>query len=158
MKIPYIVENKINYDFILFSICMGYTIEISFDIRKHRSFSRFTDRIISLAEAKNCCSYYTLHEMEGGLAVDRNHCVITLTFSESNDCIEFIKLIKPIKKLYIECIYTSTPRFKIIYVSSYYFAKKMNKEGKQVYKKTTCSEEEEAIRNATIVSKKSISK
>ena len=108
--------------------------------------------------AKNCCSYYTLHEMEGGLAIDRNHCVITLTFYESNDCIEFIKLIKPIKKLYIECIYTNTPRFKIIYVSSYYFAKKMSKDGKQVYKKTTCSKEEQVIKNIIIFSQKSISK
>jgi len=96
--------------------------------------------------------------MEGGLAVDRNHCVITLTFSESNDCIEFIKLIKPIKKLYIECIYTNTPRLKIIYVSTYYFSKKMSKEGKQVYKKTTCSKEEQVIKNIIIFSQKSISK
>ena len=34
----------------------------------------------------------------------------------------------------------------------------MSKEGKQVYNKTLCSEEEEAIRNVIIFSKKSISK
>lgn len=137
---------------------MGYTIEISFDIRKHKSFSRFKEQIILLAEAKNCNSYYILHEMEGGTSLDRSHCVISITFCESVNCIEFIKFIKPIKKLYIECIYSNNSRFKIIYVSSYYFNKKMSKEGKQVYNKTLCSEEEEAIRNVIIFSKKSISK
>jgi len=129
---------------------MEYIIEISFDIRKHMSFSHFNEHIFSLAEAKKCTSYYTLHEMEGGLSIDRNHSIITITFSESNDCIEFIKLIKPIKKLYIECIYSNNIRFKIIYTSSYYFTKKMSKEGKQLYNKNTYSEEEEAIRNEII--------
>ena len=132
---------------------MGYTIEISFDIRKQSSFTAFKNRLVEIAESKKCDSWYSLHEMEGGLMVERNHCVITISFENYMNCIDFIKLIKPIKKVYIECIYSTSPHFKIIYVSSYYYTKKMSKEGKQIYKNNKCSCEEEAIKREIICSK-----
>ena len=122
---------------------MGYTVEISFDIRKHGSFSETKHEIISIAESNNCDFYYVLHEMEGDIAILRNHCIITCNFNDIENCLEFLKIIKKSKKIYIECVYCNKPRFKIIYASSYYKAKKMSKFAKINYKKKIRSEEEE---------------
>ena len=122
---------------------MGYTTEISFDIRKHGSFSDIKDKIISIAESNNCEFYYVLHEMEGDSVILRNHCIITCDFNDIENCLEFLKIIKQTKKLYIECVYSNKPHFKIIYASSYYKSKKMSKLAKTNYKKKIFSGEEQ---------------
>ena len=113
---------------------MTYTIEISFDIRNKSSFTNFKNKLLEIADKNKCISNYTLHEMEGGQYVERNHCILTINFNQPDECENFIKYIKPIKKVYIECIYKENPGFKIIYSSSYYQKKKMSNEGRKIYK------------------------
>ena len=83
--------------------------------------------------------------MEGDITTLRNHCIVICNFNDIENCLEFLKIIKKSKKLYIECVYSNKPHFKIIYASSYYKSKKMSKLNKNNYTNKTISNDEDQI-------------
>lgn len=101
---------------------MGYTIEISFDILKHKDVSSLKERITGLALDLDCDHYYYFYETEHFIQIPRNHCIIAVQFLENNlfQCADFIKKIKKIQNVHIECIYEDDILCKLIYASRYY--------------------------------------
>jgi hypothetical protein len=101
---------------------MGYTIEISFDITKHSNVSLLKEQITGLALDFDCDNYYYFYEMDGAIRIPRNHCIIAVQFIEENlfQCADFIKTIKKIHDVHIECIYEDDILCKLIYASRYY--------------------------------------
>lgn len=98
---------------------MSYYVELSYDLRKHKS-SEFKKQIIELGEKYQCYRVYEDFEISGvERTVKRNHCVITFVFNEDDiKCIEkFLRKIKKISKIYVECIYTD---LYILYASKKY--------------------------------------
>lgn len=101
---------------------MGYNIEISVDIVKHPDFSQTRSEIVDFALDSGCEHYYYLYEMEGGGQRTRNHCIIVINFDEEQifNCSKFLKTIKKMKDLHIECIYEDNVVCKLLYASQFY--------------------------------------
>lgn len=101
---------------------MGYNIEISVDISKHPDFSRLKKELTDFAIDSGCDHYYYLYEMEGGGQRKRNHCIIVVNFDDDSifNCSHFLKVVKKIKDLNIECIYEDSIVCKLIYASRFY--------------------------------------
>ena len=76
---------------------MGYNIEISFNIIKQCSVIDIIEHIKNFAKFLECEIFYHDYEMEFYTPNKRNHCVITVVFSQ-NSIINLIKFLKYIKK------------------------------------------------------------
>jgi hypothetical protein len=115
---------------------MGYNIEISVDMAKHPDFSRFKSEIVDFALDSGCDHYYYLYEMEGGGQRKRNHCIIVVNFNDDEifSCSNFLKRIRKMKELHIECIYEDSLICKLIYASQFYQTK-MDREKVTKYNK-----------------------
>jgi site-specific DNA-adenine methylase len=100
---------------------MGYNIEISFNILKNKNVSELEDFLTSLAKDYQCSLSYSIFEMDNTSHIQRNHNVITSIFKEENikDLVEYIKTIKKMNGIYIECIFNEDTN-QIIYASPYY--------------------------------------
>jgi hypothetical protein len=112
---------------------MGYTLEISFDIRKNPL--SFKSELKILAVKHECESEYFINEIEGrGKTIDRNSCVHIVTFDndKSGNILPFLRELKKYP-IYVECIYRDD-NYTFIHVSSYYLSK-MDKEIAKSYKK-----------------------
>ena len=98
---------------------MNYTIDVSFDLSK-LCFTETKSALINLSQKYKSYRYYSDFEMSGfNRVITRNHCVITFIFEEFfiDKFILFIKEIKKIRKVYIECVYND---YNIIYASKKY--------------------------------------
>jgi hypothetical protein len=115
---------------------MGYNIEISVDMAKHPDFSRFKSEIVDFALDSGCDHYYYLYEMEGGGQRKRNHCIIVVNFNDDEifNCSKFLKTIRKMKELHIECVYEDSLVCKLIYASQFYQTK-MDREKVTKYNK-----------------------
>ena len=101
---------------------MGYNIEISFNMTKHSNVSELKKYITDYALDYNCDHYYYLYEHENECKIPRNHCIIVVNFGDNElfDCSIFLKHIKQMKDIHIECIYEDEIMCKLIYASQYY--------------------------------------
>ena len=115
---------------------MGYNVEIAFDMIKHSNVSELKETISSFALDFNCDHYYYHYEMENDVKFKRNHCVVIVNFddNETFNCARFVKTIKRINGLHIECIYEDTLLCKLIYASQYYL-KNVDKDKVIIYNK-----------------------
>ena len=108
---------------------MGYNIEVSFNTLKH-NISETQDLIISIALENGCNHYYNDFEYENNLCYNRNHCVITLNFqnydSNIDYIVQFLKIIRTIKGIYIESIYDNDTN-NMLYASKFYLTQMMDK-------------------------------
>jgi hypothetical protein len=115
---------------------MGYDIEVSFNALKH-NISDTQQLIISIAVENGCSYYYDSFEFENNLRYNRNHCVITLSFQNyENDIdyiIKFIKIIRNIKGIYIESIYDNDSN-NMLFASKFYLTQMMDKHIAKMYK------------------------
>jgi hypothetical protein len=100
---------------------MGYNIEISINIKKHPNLTEIKKSITDFAIDYNCDHYYYLYEMENS-RIPRNHCIIVVNYGDDDifSCASFLKIIRKIKDLHIECIYEDNIACKLIYASQYY--------------------------------------
>jgi len=114
---------------------MGYNIEISFNIMKHKSVTEIQENVTVLAEEYGCNNCYTNYEFDKNLQYQRNHCLITVIFENPNisHLIIFLKKIKNNKGLYIESIYDDITS-QLLYASQYYLTQLMDKNGALNYK------------------------
>jgi len=101
---------------------MGYNIEVSFNLQKHSNVSGLKKTITDLALDYECEYYYYLYELEGNVKIPRNHCIIVIHFldSETFNCSKFLKDIKKMKEIHIECIYDDEIECNLLYASQYY--------------------------------------
>ena len=115
---------------------MGYNVEVAFDMIKHSNVSEMKEKISSFALDFDCDHYYYQYEMINNAKMNRNHCIIIINFEDDQifNCAEFIKTIKKINGLHIECIYEDTLICKLIYASQYYL-KNIDKDKVVTYNK-----------------------
>jgi hypothetical protein len=115
---------------------MGYNVEIAFDMIKHKNVSEMKQTISNFALDFNCDHYYYYYDMDNDAKISRNHCIVNVNFddSETFNCAKFIKTIKKINGLHIECIYEDTFLCKLIYASQYYL-KNIDKDKVLIYNK-----------------------
>ena len=119
---------------------MGYTIELSFNARKHNNVTTLKTRIDNMAYEYNCERCYTMHEIDGIDNKITNHQSVTMiTFDYDNitKFIEFIKLLKKERRngIYIESVYEDDCVYKILYASAKYL-KKIEKKSAIEFKET----------------------
>jgi hypothetical protein len=101
---------------------MGYNIEVSINIMKHTNVSELKREITDFALDLNCNHYYYLYEVENKNRIPRNHIIIVVNFDDSEifNCAYFLKTIKKMKNLHIECIYDDEIACNLLYASQYY--------------------------------------
>jgi hypothetical protein len=101
---------------------MGYNIEVSINMMKHPNVSEIKREITDFALELNCDHYYYLYEVENKNRIPRNHVVIVVNFDDSEifNCAHFLKTIKKMKNLHIECIYDDEIACNLLYASQYY--------------------------------------
>lgn len=117
---------------------MGYTIELSFNIRARRTNGISSEEIIyNLLDKHNSPSSYTLHETEGtsiNTLISKKIVVISYDYDDILHCANFIREIKKQPLIYIECIYEDETIYKLLYASSRYL-KKLDKKTSRKFKK-----------------------
>ena len=101
---------------------MVFNIEISFNLSKHKNVTETEREIVHLATENNCGSYYKFAEMEKNLYRNRNNVIFLFSFENQHlkDMDTFIKQIKKMKHIYIECLYEDDIMCKLLYASQYY--------------------------------------
>jgi len=100
----------------------GYIIELSFNFLKHGNVEELKDYIHELALVYFCSDFYTMDEMicHDKIQHKRTHRIVVCHFLGTEDFTQFIKVVKKIKEIYIECIYEDRHVCKLIYASSEY--------------------------------------
>ena len=105
---------------------MGYNIEVSFNVLKNGSVTELLEDVKNYAESCLCEDFYEDYEFEN--KVQRRHCVISVSFSQSklNNMIEFLNNIRKKNGLFIELIYDED-NHSILYASQYFITQRMDK-------------------------------
>ena len=111
---------------------MGYNIELSFNILKNSSLK---DSVKFIAKECNCDSFYEDYEYETKAQFKRNHCIMSINFSQNNMnyLLQFLRFIRGRVGLYLELIYDEETSI-ILYASQYYITQKMNKSNGKTFK------------------------
>jgi hypothetical protein len=114
---------------------MGYNIEVSFDILKNGSVTELQKFVKNYAEECGCESIYEDYEYETHTQFKRNHCIISIIFSQTNiaNLLLFLKFIRRVEGLFLELIYDDISKL-ILYASQYYITQKMNKTTSKIFK------------------------
>jgi|TARA_B100000575_G_C23021016_1_gene587930 hypothetical protein len=108
---------------------MGYTIEISVDVRKPNMLLKSVRQRRELAEAHLCEMQYFMNEIEGNKRqIIKNDSIHVVYFAELQfqNLLDFIKNLRKDKSFYIECIYRDDNSTNLLFVSPKYL-KKMDK-------------------------------
>lgn len=101
---------------------MSYLVEISANMKKNSDISKTKEKVIDLAREHRMKNYYEEYEFVGrNRQIFRNHVIISLIFEEHDELLAlFIKKVKTIKKVKIECIAFDNVVYKLIYASRNY--------------------------------------
>jgi len=131
---------------------MGYNIELSIHLMKCVNFSELENMILVFADKYECDNIYEFSEEEGRTKIPRCHQMMVIAFSKNNfeNLLEFIKQIKKIRQIHIECVYYDESNLKLIYASPYYL-KNIDKDVAVRYKRDRSYSEEE-IRVINVIS------
>jgi len=116
---------------------MGYEIELSLDLRKHKNIDSIINGAVELAEKNECDRYFQFSECDGEIRrLKRNAQIIVFCFENERftEMSVFLKeVIKKYKKrLLVESIYEVNNN-NLVYASSYYMSK-METDKKDDYK------------------------
>ena len=131
---------------------MGYTIEVSFNIRIQPDVENFKSLLAEKAESCGCESKYFMHEIEGrGRIINRNHCVFVAIFDTDNytNSLSFLRKMRQQKNVYIECVYKEDGIYNLIHASPKYLQRMDRdfvREYKKKRKKSILSEDEIVIK------------
>ena len=120
---------------------MGYTIEISINLHKHRrTLDSLKQTIVEKLSQLNCETYYWFHERDENefkrsKSCTRNNYVGCISFSHDHidNTAQFIGYIKQLAGVYIDCVYEDDIKPKLLYASPFYL-KKLTKDQSRVYK------------------------
>jgi hypothetical protein len=107
---------------------MGYNIEVSFNVLKNGSVTKLLEHVKNCAEKYFCEDFHEDYEFENKVQFQRRHCLINISFSQSNinNMIEFLNIIRNNHGLYIELIFDEKTN-TILYASQYFITQKMDK-------------------------------
>ena len=128
---------------------MGYSIEISINMRKETKFSEIENAIYCLAELYNCANIYSMTEEDGTLKIPRYNCIYVIHFLKQNfdNLVKFVKIVKKYKPSYVECVYESE-NFRLLYASPFYLQsidKELSKKYNEYIKSNKFSQDELAL-------------
>ncbi len=101
---------------------MGYTIELSFDIRKRGDITE-TCKIFEKESSKYGCElFYTNYEVSGyNRTMRRCHYVMTFIFEENDEIVaKFVKFVKQQRDIKIESVVCENSNINIMYASKQY--------------------------------------
>ena len=76
---------------------MGYTIEISLDVRKPNMLIKSVKERREMADYHLCEMQYFMHEIEGqGKTIERNHCIFVTIFEieQIKDIMNYLRKIR----------------------------------------------------------------
>ena len=116
---------------------MGYTVEVSFDVRTRGNITEVKRELRNIADNCNCEGMYFMHEIEGkGRNIQRNHCVFVVNFdlNQIMDIIYFLTKMRQDSYIYIECMYQDDSICNLIHASPKYL-QRMEKNFVKQYKK-----------------------
>ena len=119
---------------------MGYTVEVSFDIKNKSALTMFKDNQRTIADKYNCEMQYYIHDIYGnGKKIKRCDCIHVVIFNDDNfdNIIKYIKYIKENKKngTTIDCVYHEDKGCELLYVSGRYMQRMEKAEAKE-FKRT----------------------
>ena len=99
---------------------MGYNIEVSFDILKNSSVTELQNMVRNFAEECGCDTFYEDYEYDHFAQFKRNHCVMSVDFSQKNitNFLQFLKFVRNNEGLFLELIYDENDYF-ILYAYIY---------------------------------------
>ena len=98
---------------------MDLTIEISLDLITCKNITTTIYKINNIIENNNAINYFSLYETEGSRKIERNEYITSIHFENKYNLFNFLKEIKFLKNIRIDCIYTSS-YIKYIYISKRY--------------------------------------
>ena len=100
---------------------MTYRIDSSFDMRKTKNVTEMKEKLKNIALLNNCNMHFFDYEIMGhGRTINRNHAIFTVYFESEENIINFIKLIKKVKGIFIESVSLDDCKFELIYASKKY--------------------------------------
>lgn len=129
---------------------MGYVVELSFQL----CLSCILEpQVLKYMNEHNVTSWDASEEYEGDKlhGSTRNHRVLFITFDKSASLMKFVKKMKQMRKVHVECVYTNYNPVKILYTSSYYRENKMGKYSKK-RQRSNSDEEELVMKNLNLIS------
>lgn len=94
---------------------MGYTVELSFDMRKKSKVFSLLTCAEEIAHACSASFHYDCSDTE-----ERNYFIIVTEFDDLEDVKRYIHEVKCTKSFHIECVYSDTPTCSLIYASLRY--------------------------------------
>ena len=117
---------------------MGYTIELSFNVRHYGRVTQMKEEIETFARNHKCETCYFMFEFGEKRASERNHCVFVVEFDESEiiNIVQFLNnVIKNKDQYYVDAIYRADNISKctIIHASPHYLSM-MTGDHKRKYK------------------------
>ena len=113
---------------------MGYTIELSFNLRKKGDLTETRRVFEEKALQHGCENFYYNYEMSGhGRTLKRSHYVMTFIFEENDEEVaKFLKFCKAAKYVYIESVSYENTIVQLMYASKQYL-NMMEKEFAKLY-------------------------
>ena len=113
---------------------MGYTIELSFNLRKKGDLTETRRVFEEKALQHGCENFYYNYEMSGhGRTLKRSHYVMTFIFEENDEeVVKFLKFCKAAKYVYIESVSYENTIVQLMYASKQYL-NMMEKEFAKLY-------------------------
>ena len=104
---------------------MSYTIEISLLLADEVTYD-LLDIVTNYAIINDCTNIYSDIEYEMNTKTLRQHKIITISFKNDTNSVNFINVIKKQKKIYIESVYNNDTNI-LIYASKYYLTQRVEK-------------------------------
>lgn len=98
---------------------MDLTIEISLDLITCKNITTTINTINTLIENNNAINYFSFFETEGSRKIERNEYITSINFENKYNLLNFLKEIKFLKNLRIDCIYSGS-NINYIYLSKRY--------------------------------------
>lgn len=107
---------------------MAYNIEVTFNIIKNSSVTKLIEYVEYCAKECFCEDFYEEYEFENKTQFQRRHCLMTISFPQSNinHMVEFLNKIKKNHELHVELIYNESNN-TVLYASQYFLTQKMDK-------------------------------
>ena len=98
---------------------MDLTVEISLDLIACKNITTNINRIKNIIENNYALNYFSFYETEGSRKIERNEYIISVNFENKYNLLNFLKEIKFLKNLRIDCIYSGS-NINYIYLSRRY--------------------------------------
>lgn len=94
---------------------MGYTIELSFDLRKRTKVTQLLLIAKDIAELCDSVFHYNCSDSD-----ERNQYIVASEFDELDQVIKYIEKINETKSFHIECVYEESDKCSLIFASLKY--------------------------------------